>query len=49
MNKYEKIYLKAKGRSHGSDASWLDSAIAALAVDLMASGRRLSSPPTAAS
>ena len=34
MNKYEKIYLKAKGRSHGSDASWLDSAIAALAVDL---------------
>ena len=34
MNKYEKIYHKAKGRSHGSEASWLDSAIAALAVDL---------------
>lgn len=34
MNKYEKIYLKATQRSKGSNASWLDSAIAALAVDL---------------
>lgn len=34
MNKYEKIYLKATQRSKGATASWLDSAIAALAVDL---------------
>ncbi len=34
MNKYEKIYAKAAQRSNGSTASWLDSAIAALAVDL---------------
>lgn len=34
MNKYEKIYLKATQRAHGSNASWLDSAVAALAVDL---------------
>lgn len=34
MNKYEKIYLKATQRSKGSVVSWLDSAIAALAVDL---------------
>lgn len=34
MNKYEKIYLKAMQRSKGSTVSWLDSAIAALAVDL---------------
>lgn len=34
MNKYERIYLKAKGRSKGAAASWLDSAIAALAVDV---------------
>lgn len=34
MNKYEKIYAKAAQRSNGSNASWLDSAIAALAVDL---------------
>lgn len=34
MNKYEKIYLKAVQRSKNSEASWLDSAVAALAVDL---------------
>lgn len=34
MNKYEKIYLKATQRSKGSIASWLDSAVAALAADL---------------
>ncbi len=34
MNKYEKIYRKATRRAKGSRASWLDSAIAALAVDL---------------
>ena len=34
MNKYEKIYLKATQRSKDTIVSWLDSAIAALAVDL---------------
>lgn len=34
MNKYEKIYLKALHRSKDSGVSWIDSAIAALAVDL---------------
>lgn len=34
MNKYEKIYLKASQRARGSAVSWLDSAVAALAVDL---------------
>lgn len=34
MNKYEKIYLKATKRGGGSAASWLDSSVAALAVDL---------------
>lgn len=34
MNKYEKIYLKAAQRSKDSVASWLDSAVAALAADL---------------
>lgn len=34
MNKYEKIYLKATQRSKGSVASWLDSAVSALAIDL---------------
>lgn len=32
MNKYEKIYLKAQEKS--GHASWLDSAVAALAIDL---------------
>ena len=34
MNKYEEIYLKAAHRAKGSAVSWLDSAVAALAVDL---------------
>ena len=34
MNRYEKIYLKATQRSKGSNASWLDSAVSALATDL---------------
>lgn len=34
MSKYEKIYLKAAQRAKGSGVSWLDSAVAALAVDL---------------
>lgn len=34
MNKYEKIYLKATKRGGGSAASWPDSSVAALAVDL---------------
>ncbi len=34
MNKYEKIYFKASQRAGCSNVSWLDSAIAALAVDL---------------
>lgn len=34
MNKYEKIYQKALQRSGSSNVSWLDSAIAALAVDV---------------
>lgn len=29
-----KIYLKAAAISHGSNASWIDSTVAALAVDL---------------
>lgn len=34
MNKYEKIYTKAKSRANGSNASWLDAAIAPLAEDI---------------
>lgn len=36
MNIYEQIYKKATSRGNGSTASWLDSAIAPLAVDIEA-------------
>ena len=34
MNKYERIYKKASSRANGSNASWLDAAIAPLALDI---------------
>lgn len=34
MNRYEKIYCKAMQRSGSLNVSWLDSAIAALAMDM---------------